>query len=421
MSTPSKTDERLRGWLDTNQLARERLCQAVLALDRRFANVRPRNPRGGRDGGRDLEATFSDGQEAWAAIGFQNSVSDSKEDKKQAKKKFRDDLKRAFEEKSDLKVYVFFCNVALTAGEKNALSKHARQKGIEVVDVFDRERIRIALDSVEGLSIRYQYLDLELSSAEQAAFFGRWGSDIESLITESFDTVGERLARIEFFMERTLPLTRLDFYIQLTEPVSRADLGHFRVDFTMLSDPPAADMRWMHIGVCDDRGVDHPIRGDCYSGAVWSTPLIVPEPAPKTEEKNEVIQTSSGLLEGPVSQIRGSISNEFHTIPIFDHTLGDLEGNSFLFFTTPSIANRVSRVLIVANEYVIFSADLEDLIISKNDYKFEWPLKFTEQELEQPWMRVMYKYDASRFNFSRHTPTRFFRPKTIALPESKKA
>ena len=178
----SKTDERLRSWLDTNQLARERLCQAILSLASRFHEVRPRNPRGGPDGGRDLEAIFHDGRKVWAAIGFQNSVSDSPHNKKQASKKYHADLKRALEEKSDLKVFVFFCNVALTAGEKSALAKHARKQGIEETDVFDRERIRIVLDSPEGLSIRFQYLDLELSSAEQSAFFARWGSDIESLI-----------------------------------------------------------------------------------------------------------------------------------------------------------------------------------------------------------------------------------------------
>jgi hypothetical protein len=100
---------------------------------------------------------------------------------------------------------VFFCNVALTADEKSALAKHARKQGIEETDVFDRERIRIVLDSPEGLSIRFQYLDLELSSAEQSAFFARWGSDIESLISSSFDTVATRLSRIEFFMERERP------------------------------------------------------------------------------------------------------------------------------------------------------------------------------------------------------------------------
>ncbi len=38
------TDERLKSYLDTNQLHREQLCLALLALDNRFTNVRPRHP-----------------------------------------------------------------------------------------------------------------------------------------------------------------------------------------------------------------------------------------------------------------------------------------------------------------------------------------------------------------------------------------
>jgi hypothetical protein len=116
---------------------------------------------------------------------------------------------------------VFFCNVALTADEKSALAKHARKQGIEETDVFDRERIRIVLDSPEGLSIRFQYLDLELSSAEQSAFFARWGSDIESLISSSFDTVATRLSRIEFFMERERPPSLNGNSLALRAPWSR--------------------------------------------------------------------------------------------------------------------------------------------------------------------------------------------------------
>jgi len=53
-----ETDERLKNYLDTNQLRREQLCLAVMAIDRRFSDVRPRHPRGGPDGGRDIEAVW---------------------------------------------------------------------------------------------------------------------------------------------------------------------------------------------------------------------------------------------------------------------------------------------------------------------------------------------------------------------------
>lgn len=104
---PQHTDERLLFWLDGNQLDRERLCQALLALDSRFYDVRPRHPRGGRDAGRDLEAQLSDGRTVWAGIGFRNSVKDSDADRKWTKKKFGDDLARALEVSPELKGFVF--------------------------------------------------------------------------------------------------------------------------------------------------------------------------------------------------------------------------------------------------------------------------------------------------------------------------
>ncbi len=37
-------DERLKSYLDTNQLAREQMCLALLRIDKRFTDVRPAAP-----------------------------------------------------------------------------------------------------------------------------------------------------------------------------------------------------------------------------------------------------------------------------------------------------------------------------------------------------------------------------------------
>jgi len=97
-----------------------------------------------------------------------------------------------------LKVFVSFTNVALSAGEKDALIEHGKANGVQQTDIFDRERIRIHLDSPEGLAVRYQYLAIPLSDAEQAAFFARWGSELETLISKSVNSLQDRLSRIEF-------------------------------------------------------------------------------------------------------------------------------------------------------------------------------------------------------------------------------
>jgi hypothetical protein len=85
---PYETDERLKGYLDTNQLRREQMCLAILAIDRRFTNVKPRQPRGGPDGGRDIEATLQGSQKVFGAVGFVNQANDSDQHKNAAKGKF---------------------------------------------------------------------------------------------------------------------------------------------------------------------------------------------------------------------------------------------------------------------------------------------------------------------------------------------
>jgi hypothetical protein len=167
------TDERLKGYLDTNQLQRERMCLAILAIDKRFTNVRPRHPRGGPDGGRDIEATFQGEQKAIGAIGFVNQENDSNDHKTKAKRKFTADLRSALKSEPDLKVFAFFTNVNLTASEKSALVQEAQSSGLAHCEIIDRERMRLVLDGADGLSIRFQALGIPMSEAEQATFFAR--------------------------------------------------------------------------------------------------------------------------------------------------------------------------------------------------------------------------------------------------------
>jgi hypothetical protein len=198
---PYVTDERLKSFLDTNQLAREQLCLAILAADKRFSEVRPRHPRGGPDGGRDIEAVFRGGQRTFGAVGFLNQANDSDEQRRQIKSKFDDDLESALA--ADLKpvVFVFFTNINLTVGQKDELSERARARGLLHCEIFDRERLRITLDSVDGFAIRFQLLGMELSGAEQASFFARWGGEIQSVISTGFQSVERTLERILFLQE----------------------------------------------------------------------------------------------------------------------------------------------------------------------------------------------------------------------------
>lgn len=410
MATHQITDERLRSYLDTNQLARERMCQAVLSLDKRFRDIHTRNPRGGRDGGRDLEAIYEDGRKAWAAVGFQNSVSDSKKNKKEANRKFKSDYERAKAENPSLAVFVFFTNVYLTVGEKEALVKYAKARGTNVVDIYDRERIRIVLDSTDGFAIRFQYLEISLSKSEQAAFFARWGSDIECLITKSITAVETQLARVEFILERQQPLTSFSYYILLNQSVSREELGHFRVDFLMHFMPPRTGYSGFHLGICDDRGGidgDKVPRQDCMSSIGWVDDR-------KGVTPRKIFHKSHGIIDSPIRQLSATIYESFLHMPLLDSKLGDLDGNMFAFFVNDRLSKLVERIMIVANEYLIWSANREDISIDLHKRKCTWPYKFSDEELKEPWVRIMPKSTHS-FNFSSTTPYRLYRASKILV------
>ena len=85
---PYETENRLRSFLNANQLGREQMCRSILAIDRRFSEVTPRHPNGGPDGGRDIQALFKEHHLAYGAVGFINNASDTAEQKKKIKKKF---------------------------------------------------------------------------------------------------------------------------------------------------------------------------------------------------------------------------------------------------------------------------------------------------------------------------------------------
>jgi hypothetical protein len=138
----------------------------------------------------------------WGAVGFRANARDDDEDKRWVRKKFEDDVDAAKQENPSLWGFVFLTNIDLTPAEVTALEQYARGKGLSLVEVNWRERLRIALDAPRGLAFRYQYLSIDLcidlSPAEQRAFFAEYGQALEGLLQQGFGAVDERLRRLEF-------------------------------------------------------------------------------------------------------------------------------------------------------------------------------------------------------------------------------
>jgi hypothetical protein len=96
---PRRTEERLRNYLDTRQPDREGMCLALLPTFGPYTCATPRRPKGGPDGGRDIEAMYDGNVTTWCGIGFRNGGGSDKEARGDADKKCRADLDRMLKRK----------------------------------------------------------------------------------------------------------------------------------------------------------------------------------------------------------------------------------------------------------------------------------------------------------------------------------
>jgi hypothetical protein len=418
-----ETDERLKSFLDTNQLAREQLCLAVLAVDSRFSNVKPRHPRGGPDGARDIDASFLNAQQAFGAVGFLNQANDSDEQKKRAMGKFEDDLEAALAVEPTIKVFVFFTNVNLTVSEKSGLVSLSQGKGISHCEIFDRERIRIVLDSADGFSIRFQYLQIPLSEAEQATFFAKWGDDIQEVISEGFGKVERSLKRLQFLAETNLPLDVFSVALELDREYAATEIGHFRAFCSLELREPKNRILGYVFGETDDpnrhdaKSVDDlALRmggiGQGRCGKSWEERIVDDNvvPDPFSAEGRITGRTSCSVSVG-LQKVRILVinfgSHGFFRVPPY-LLLRDVDEARLVFFLNRSLAEKLKAVQVYGNEYKLAEYSRDIMRIDQTMGNFEIPLFFAEQELADGWVRIMHDLSPFRVSFSERTPSRVF-------------
>ena len=423
---PYQTDERLKNYLDTNQLHREQMCIAVLATDKRFSDVRPRHPRGGPDGGRDIQAMYREDQTAFGAVGFVNQANDANEQKKIIKKKFIDDLKNAISTNESFQVFVFFTNINLTIGDKDTLINKAKESGILYCDILDRERIRIVLDSPDGFSIRFQYLNIPLTAEEQASFFSRWGDDIQSVISSGFRKIEGTLDRILFLQEANDPISSLTMSFELTQKYSARDIGHFRVFCYLTLKEPKHDIFSILFGSSDksnrmreDTATDfsEQISGIKYgiSSGQWEQNINL------EVDKNDVLESddeneqwtkigsgsSIGREEIEFLPISYSKSSFIRIFPVIN--LKDLHEAMFLPFVNKSFAEKVKAIHIYSNGYKLQEIDLTNISLDTTEVNPNFPVQFDEEELKDQWVRIRPKESSAYYlHFFENTPKRLF-------------
>jgi hypothetical protein len=367
---PRDTNERLRHWLNSNQPARERMCAAVLALSGVYTRIEPRLPEGGPDGGRDLQGVFDGNKKFFAGVGFQNNVSDSPEDKRLTKKKFRDDIASAREADANVTVFVFFTNVELTPGERDELVKFAHEQGVSFVEIYWRERLRQALDSPEGLAFRYQYLGMPLSEAEQATFFNNFGRDLQQIILQQHEQMKEGVRRLEFLHWMSRPIKQLKLMVVLNRFHHATELPPFRV-VAKLFNTPETDSAW-YIG-----GTDLRLRhGDGHEGISSRTVVAVPD-------SNKVVfaPSSGNLFQHGLATLSFGVSL---ARSIGAPTPELLEGRIANIFATKGIAEKITTVSLYINGYRMASWIKPHFKPWRFDV--EWPEPMQETNEDSQWM-----------------------------------
>lgn len=424
------TDEKLKSFLDTNQLHREQMCLAILALDKRFSEVRPRQPRGGPDGGRDIEALFRGGERAYAAVGFVNQADDSPAKKRRTTVKFRADLNSALSASPVPTVFVFLTNIAFTPGEKEGLEGEARAKGIGHCEIFDRERLRIALDSPDGFAVRFQYLAIPLSEAEQASFFAKWGDEVNSVITTGFQKVQHTLDQLLFLQEATFPLSSLVFSFELDRQYKGAEIGHFRAYCSLYLKEPKFNTLSILFGSTDiakrlqpdfqslsdlQSGIQFGI-----SGGQWEQYLGEDDEPPgasgqattasaDVNEKYEKVGSSSsiGMQEVDIISIRYHKNWFIRLSPVL--SLRDLDEAMFLPILSRSLAHKVNRIHAFANGYKLFEVSRSSFNLDESEFDPNIPVQFSQAELTDAWVRIRpITSSAFEFVFSEETPRRLY-------------
>lgn len=369
MNGPKLTEERLRNHLDSNQVMRERMCLALLPLLGPYTREQPRRPKGGPDGGRDIEAIYQGTIPVWGAVGFRNGGGADDSARADAEDKFKADLNHALEENPSLIAFVFFTNVDLTPTKIERLKTFAQRKNINIVDVFDMERLRHALDSPEGLIARVQYLDIPMSRTEQLSLVSKFGNQLQNAVTARFDRVEETLGQMERFLDYQKPLLRLDAFIELHNPETSSSIGNEAV---FLRIHGLTDINEVFSCLCINQTGHQSSSSSLVTRThMWTKPEKILSLGPS-------IGLSSHMMTA-YSEI--SLTTGGQRVRIADLTILRFDA-----FCTPGFQSKVRRVAIDANGYELFNYGPDG---QGQVNTLEWPEDLSYDPASKQWVSLI--------------------------------
>jgi hypothetical protein len=432
----SETDRRIKDYLNTDQAKRERMCLEILATLPGYKDVKPRSPKGGRDGGRDISA-FYNGELCFGAVGFVNDATDLTQHRTQIEGKFRGDLQTALHARDEFgnspKVFVFFTNVGLTPGIIDGLKNETRNAGITSCDVLDRERIRIALDSSKGYATRFRYLDLSLSDAEQKDFFSTWAQELNSMVSSRMGDLDQSTKRIQFLLEAQMLVDSVKTVVHFDCPLGEIAGGNyiFQTDLNLYANSDG--LMGYHFGggsfpiqqtlkQWEDAGRPRASNSQYRYSFAWvieGTQAYIqqfedgrqPECPKKSDRPLVRTFTSSGILELDKKVLTfesGSkpfINRFYPSFPLIalDHCW-------ILFTCTRTLAARIASIFIYANGYELLHLERSDWNVEASEAdRFILPKEASDLPSETEIAVLRPKLHSSIFSIElmHNTPRRY--------------
>ena len=261
----------------------------------------------------------------------------------------------------------------LTPNEISKLEKLAAERGLTHVDIYWRERIRHALDGVEGLALRYQYLGIPLSETEQAAFFARYGKDLEGLIRGRFDRIEQKLDAIEYYRWRAGSISSLTLEVEFKNIMSSEQdvQEHFRICLELQG--VQHEKRSIFIGCRDDFWATKDGRYYFDTKAFFWRERMGKVEDSWSEKHGRV---GGGVISG--------IRINLHWRPVSNILVSEFDHLGGHFHFTENLADRIARVRFLLDDYVIqdrefMNSELEPCRPNA------WPEELTDAEAVIPW------------------------------------
>ncbi len=110
----------------------------------------------------------------------------------------------------------------------------------------------------------------------------------------------------------------------------------------------------------------------------------------------------------PLALLWGKGGFSEHEADAAQPTLGDLDENDFVFFMNQTLAERIDKIEIMANGYLLWSGSRSALSVDHHERNPRWPWSFSSDELSDPWVRIMPSGGCGIFRFDEVTPRRLY-------------